>query len=337
MPEMSFAAAIDRALETAMAGDERIVVLGEDVTMLRRNLFVRFGPRRVRQTPISEAAFLGAGVGAAMAGLRPVVEIMLVDFIAVAYDALLNEATKVRAFSGGKWNVPLVVRAACGGGYGDGGQHEQCLWGTLAGMPGIAVVAPSNPADAAGLMLSALSCDDPVVYLEHKLLSDYWLDYLGGASRGTVSFDVPEAGAFGEVEDPPRPVPLGRARLVREGGDITMVSLGVGLHRCLEAASRLSQRGVEAEVIDLRSVWPLDRELIADSARRTGRVLVADEDYLRFGLSGEIAAVLAEAGVRADFARVCTEDVVPFARHLEDEALPNVRRILEAALSLASR
>jgi len=125
--------------------------------------------------------------------------------------------------------------------------------------------------------------------------------------------------------------------LVREGGDITMVSLGVGLHRCLEAASRLSQRGVEAEVIDLRSVWPLDRELIADSARRTGRVLVADEDYLRFGLSGEIAAVLAEAGVRADFTRVCTEDVVPFARHLEDEALPNVRRILEAALSLASR
>ena len=335
MPRMTFAGAIDAALETAMARDDRVVTFGEDVTMLRRNLYVRFGPKRGRQTPISEAAFLGAGVGAAMAGLRPVVEIMLVDFIAVAFDALLNEATKVKAFSGGRWSVPLVVRAACGGGYGDGGQHEKCLWGLMSGMPGVAVVVPSNPADAAGLMLPAIESDDPVVYLEHKLLSDYWLDYLGGGSRDTVSFDVPEAGAEGEVDNPPVPVPLGKASLVAEGSDITMLSLGVSLHRCVEAARSLAQSGIKAEIIDLRSVCPLDTELITASAAKTERVLVVDEDYIGYGLSGEIAAVLGEAGLKVDYGRVCTEEVVPFARHLEDRALPGVARITQAALRLS--
>lgn len=332
---MSFASAIDYALETAMAADDRVITFGEDVAMLRRNLFVRFGADRVRQAPISEAAFLYAGVGAAMAGMRPVVEIMLVDFIAVAFDGVLNAASKLRSFSGGGWNAPMVIRAACGGGYGDGGQHEQALWGLLAGMPGISVVVPSNPADAAGLMLSAIRSDEPVVFLEHKLLSDYWLDYLGGASRPTVSFDVPAAGALGEVELPLREVQIGEANVVRPGGDLTIASLGVGLHRALEAAGPLAARGVEAEVIDLRTVTPLDRDTIAASARRTGRVLVVDEDYVGFGLSGEIAAAIGESGVRAEFARVCTEGVIPFARHLEDEALPNARRILEAGLRLA--
>jgi len=334
MPEMTFASAIDSALERAMARDERVITLGEDVALLRRNIYVRFGPGRVLQAPISEAAFLAAGVGAAMAGLRPVVEIMLVDFIAVAFDGLLNEATKVKAFSGGRWNVPLVVRAACGGGYGDGGQHEQCLWGLMAGMPGVAVVVPSNPADAAGLMLSAIASDDPVVFLEHKLLSDYWLDYLGGGSRDAVSFDVPAAGAKGKVEKAPEPVPIGKARVALEGSDLTVISLGVSLHRCLEAAPALSERGIRAEVIDLRSVCPLDKDLVIASARKTGKVLVVDEDYISFGLSGEVAAVLGDAGLKVDFRRVCTEDVVPFARHLEDEALPNVARITEAAQRL---
>lgn len=335
MPKMTFSQAIDSALERAMAQDDRVITFGEDVTMLRRNLYVRFGPKRVRQTPISESAFLAAGVGAAMAGLRPVVEIMLVDFIAVAFDGLLNEATKVKAFSGGKWNVPMVVRAACGGGYGDGGQHEQCLWGLLSGMPGIAVVVPSNPADAAGLMLSAVDCDDPVVYLEHKLLSDYWLDYLGGGSRDTVDFDVPAAGAEGKVDSPPVPVPIGKARVVAEGSDISIISLGVSLHRCVETAQSLAGNGIKAEVIDLRSVCPLDTELITASVRKTERVLVVDEDYIGFGLSGEIAAVLSEAGLKVDFQRVCTEEVVPFARSLEDQVLPNVARITEAALRLS--
>src|ERR1035441_5386072 len=188
-----------------MAADDRVVVFGEDVPLLRRNLLVRFGPQRVRGAPISEAAFMGAAVGAAMAGLRPVVELMLVDFVGVALDSLLNHAAKLHDFSGGPWNAPLVVRTACGGGYGDGGQHEQCLWGLLGGIPGLAVVVPSCPADAAGLMLSAIAYEGPVVYLEHKLLSDYWLDYLGGASRPTVSFHVPPAGVHGGLPEPMAP------------------------------------------------------------------------------------------------------------------------------------
>jgi pyruvate/2-oxoglutarate/acetoin dehydrogenase E1 component len=334
MPEMTFSAAIDRALEIAMAKDPGVITLGEDVVMLRRNLFVRFGPQRVLQTPISESAFLAAGVGAAMSGLRPVVEIMLVDFVAVAFDAILNEATKVTAFSGNKWQVPIVIRAACGGGYGDGGQHEQCLWGLLAGMPGIAVVVPSNPADAAGLMLSSIESDNPVVFLEHKLLADYWLDYLGGASRGSVSFDVPAAAARGDVEDPPRAVAIGEAVVLEPGADISIMSLGVSVHRSLEARQSLLEHSIKAEVIDLRSVTPLDKDLIYKSARKTGRVLVVDEDFIGFGLSGEVAAVLAEAGVKPAYARVCTEDVIPFARHLEDQALPNVERIVRAAAGL---
>jgi len=334
MPRISYAQAIDLALERAMEKDPTVITFGEDVAMLRRNLFVRFGPRRVRNAPISEAAFLGAGVGAAMAGLRPVVEVMLVDFIAVALDALLNEACKVRAFSGGNWEVPLVVRAACGGGYGDGGQHEQCLWGLLSSIPGLKVVVPSNPADAAGLMLSAIECDDPVVFLEHKLLSDYWLDYLGGASRPGSSFDVPVEGAWGEVEDPPAPVPLGKGRVVRAGTDLSILSLGVSVHRALEAAAGLEREGFSAEVIDLRTVCPLDGDLVRESASRTGRVLVVDEDYIGYGLSGEIAALLCEAGVETRFARVCTEGVIPYSRRLEEEALPNADRIRRAATSL---
>lgn len=334
MSKLTFSAAIDQALERAMAEDHRVVTFGEDVMMLRRNLYVRFGPRRVRQAPISESAFLAAGVGAAMAGLRPVVEIMMIDFIAVAFDALLNEATKLKAFSGNKWQVPIVVRAACGGGYGDGGQHEQCLWGLLSGMPGITVVVPSNPADAAGLMLAAIQSEDPVVYLEHKLLSDYWLDYLGGASRNTVGFDVPAAGAEGEVYNPPALVPIGEGRMVEEGADISIISLGVGVHRSLEAREALLKQGIAAEVIDLRTVTPLDKGLMVKSAGKTGRVLVVDEDFIGFGLSGEIAGVLAEAGLKIDFARVCSETVIPFSRILEDRVLPNVERIVEAALGL---
>jgi len=157
MSKMNFSEAVDSALAQAMAEDSRIIVFGEDTHTLRLNLRARFGEQRVRSTPISESAFLGAAVGAAMAGLRPVVEIMIIDFIAVAASALLNEAAKIEAFSGGRWNVPLVIRSACGGGYGDGGQHEQSLWGWLAHIPGLQIVVPSNPADAGGLFLGSLS------------------------------------------------------------------------------------------------------------------------------------------------------------------------------------
>jgi len=334
MRTMGFAEAIEDALAQAMANDQRIVILGEDVHMLRVNLFARFGKDRVRSAPISEGAFVGAAVTAAMAGLRPVVEVMLVDFIGVAMDALLNHAAKIERFSGGKSKVPLVVRAACGGGYGDGGQHEQSLWGWLAHIPGLAVVVPSTPADAGGLMLSAISDEGPVIYLEHKLLSDYWLDYMGAGGRKTVEYDVPSQGAKGPVPDEWEPVPIGKAIVRRKGDDITMVSVGVGVHRSLEAANELEKHGISATVLDLRTVSPLDKKAVCDSVLQTGRLLVVDEDYQSFGLSGELAAVVLEERAPLKYDRVCTEDTIPYSRNLEDQILPNTQRIVKSALRL---
>jgi pyruvate dehydrogenase E1 component beta subunit len=334
MPRTTFSAAIERALLLAMGQDPSVVVIGEDVRLLRREAYVRFGGDRVVDSPVSESALLGAALGSAMAGLRPVVEVMFVDFVGVALDQLLNHAAKVEAFSGGRWQVPMVVRSACGGGYGDAGQHEQALWGLLAGIPGLSVVVPSTPADAAGLMLAAIEDPGPVVFLEHKLLSQQWLDFVGGTSRSSVSFDVPSAGAEGEVPDVPEPVPLGRAALRREGTDLAMVSLGVGAHRCVEAAERLAGDGVSVAVLDLRSVAPLDRDAIAGLARQTGRVLLVDEDYTRGGLSGEVAAVLAEERIAAAYDRVTTEETIPYARALEAAVLPSVARICTAARAL---
>jgi pyruvate dehydrogenase E1 component beta subunit len=329
---MEFAEAIESALKQAMAENPDIFLLGEDLHTLRVNLFAQFGKERVQSTPISESAFLGAGVSAAMAGLRPIVEIMLIDFIGVAVDALLNNASKVHTFSGGKWNVPLVVRASCGGGYGDGGQHEQSLWGWLAHIPGLNVVVPSNPADAGQLLLSAIEMDHPVIYLEHKLLADYWLDYMGTGGRENVNFNVPEAGARGEVPDKWESLPIGKSNLLREGDDLTLISLGVSVHRCLEAEEILSQEDISTEVIDLRWVSPLDRQSLISSVSKTKRVIVVDEDYLQFGLSGEIVAILAEENnMNFQFGRICTEKTIPFNRNLEDNVLPNVDRILEVA------
>ncbi|MCP5106521.1 MAG: pyruvate dehydrogenase [bacterium] len=337
MRTRGFAEAIEEALAQAMAADPNIFILGEDVHTLRRNLLVRFGKERVRTAPISESAFVGAAVAAAMAGLRPVVEVMLVDFIAVAVDALLNHAAKLNAFSGGKWNAPVVVRTACGGGYGDGGQHEQSLWGWLAHIPGLTVVVPSTPADAGGLMLAALEFDGPVVYMEHKLLSDYWLDYLGAGGRKTVEYDVPPEGASGPVTKTQEKVPIGKAVTRREGNDITIVSLGVGVHRSLEAAEILEQHGISAGVIDLRTVSPLDRAAVCAAVKNSGCLLCVDEDYERFGLSGELAAILMEEGIAAEYGRVCTQTTIPYARRLEDEILPNTRRIVDTASRLMGK
>jgi len=331
---MRFTEAIDDALAQAMARDARIVVFGEDVPLLRRDLLVRFGRERVRGTPISESAFLGAGVAAAMAGLRPVVELYMVDFIGVAMDALLNHAAKVKAFTAGKWTAPVVVRAPCGGGYGDGGQHEQSLWGWLAHIPGLTVLVPSTPADAGGLMVAALQHDGPVIFLEHKLLSESLLEFLGSGGRHTVHYDVPAEGARGPVPATWESLPIGRALLRRAGTDITLVSVGVGVHRALQAAVLLGREGVSAAVLDLRSVAPLDTAALCEAVAGTGRLLVVDEDYEGFGLSGELAAIVAQAGIDFRYARVCTQATIPYARSLEDQALPNVERIRTAALAL---
>ncbi|HZM57786.1 MAG TPA: transketolase C-terminal domain-containing protein [Acidimicrobiales bacterium] len=336
MTVMKYGQAIDAALGEAMARDDRVVTWGEDVRLIHRDLLARFGPDRVSDTSISESAFLYAGVGAAMGGLRPVVEIMLIDFLAVAWSAIANAASKYRDFSGGSWEVPLVVRAGCGGWYGDGGQHEQTLWGQLSAYPNINVVCPSTPADAAGLMLAAVESDEVVVFLEHQLLSEQWMDYLAGGRRPTVSFAhlVPPDGAEGDVPLPLEPLPLGRAALRRQGSDVVLVSLGVGAHRCLEAAQVLAESGIEASVLDLRSVYPLDTDALLDQARGTGRLVVVDEDYVRGGLSGEIAARLLEAGVAPKYARVAVEGTIPFAPHLEYAALPNAERIVTAVKAL---
>jgi len=334
MRTLSFADAIEDALAHTMASDDRIIILGEDVQMIRINLFTRFGKERVLAAPISESAFVGAAVSAAMAGLRPVVEVMLVDFIGVAMDALLNHAAKIKVFSGGQWNAPLVIRAACGGGYGDGGQHEQSLWGLLAHIPGLTVVVPSTPADAGGLMISAIEHEGPVIYLEHKLLADYWLDYLGAGGRNTVQYDVPQQGAMGMVPDQWQQVPIGKAVVRRGGTDITIAGVGVTIHRALESAAILDQKGCSAEVLDLRTVAPLDTDSLLDSVSKTGRLLAVDEDYRDFGLSGELAATVMESGISAQYDRVCTEETIPYSRDLEDQVLPNTNRIVEAALKL---
>lgn len=210
MRTVTFSQAIDEALAQAMAADPTVILIGEDLRMIRRNLFVQFGPSRVRDAPISEAAFVGAAVSAAMAGLHPVVEVMLVDFVGVAMDALLNHAAKLDVFSGGQWQAPLVVRTTCGGGYGDGGQHEQSLWGLLAHIPGLAVVVPSTPADAGGLMTAALRYGSPVIYLEHKLLSrSGWRCWAAADASQCTSMSRRKARA-GQFQTPGRPCPSGK-------------------------------------------------------------------------------------------------------------------------------
>lgn len=331
---MRFTQAADDALGQAMSADVRIIVFGEDTPLIRRDLLVRFGPKRIRNAPISESAFVGAGVTAAMAGLRPVVEVYMVDFLAVCMDALVNHAAKVEAFSGGKWTTPLVVRAPCGGGYGDGGQHEQALWGWLGHIPGLTVVVPSTPADAGGLLTAALEHDGPVLFLEPKLLSESWLEFLGSGGRATVEYDVPADGANGVVPDRWEALPLGKATVRREGSDLTMVSIGVGVHRSLEAARALESDGVSAGVLDLRTVSPLDQATVREAVSRTGHLLAVDEDYEAFGLSGELAATVLEADIRCRFARVCTRTTIPYAPHLERETIPNTDRITAAARKL---
>lgn len=330
MRTMFFSQAIDDALAQAMADDPRIILFGEDIPLLRRNLLVRFGPKRVRGTPISESAFLGAGVAAAMAGLRPVVEMYMVDFLGVCMDALLNHAAKVEAFSGGKWNAPVVVRAPCGGGYGDGGQHEQSLWGWLAHIPGLTVVVPSTPADAGGLLLAALQHEGPVIFLEHKLLSETWLEFLGSGARRTVQYDIPADGTKGAVPGRWEPLPIGKAVLRRAGDDVTIVSAGVGIHRALQAAESVEVEGISAAVLDLRTISPLDKTALCEAVACTGRLLIVDEDYEGFGLSGELGAVALEAGISFKYARVCTQTTIPYARDREEQTLPNVKRIRAA-------
>lgn len=324
---LTIARSMAEAIAQEMRADPRVFVMGEDLAALggvygnTRGLVEEFGPKRVRDTPISETAFIGAAVGAAMDGMRPVVELMFVDFLGVCFDAIYNMMAKNIYFSGGSVTVPMVLMTSTGGGYSDGGQHSQCLYGTFAHLPGMKVVAPSNAHDAKGLMTAAIRDDAPVVYMYHKGLQGMgWL----GTERGAV-VHTPE-------ED--YTVPIGKAAVAREGTDVTIVSLGIGVHHALRAAATLAEGGVEAEVIDLRSLVPLDRDAIRASVAKTGRLIVVDEDYHSYGVAAEVIATVAEhdlSALKAAPRRVAYPDVpIPFARVMERFCLPDAEKIVSA-------
>ncbi len=323
--------AIAEAIALEMRDDESVFVMGEDVGVYggifgaTEGLLNEFGPERIIDTPISETGFIGAAVGAAINGMRPVVELMFVDFFGVCMDQIYNNMAKIHYFSGGNISVPLVLTTAVGGGYSDAGQHSQTLWGTFAHLPGMKVVVPSNPYDAKGLMIAAIRDDNPVVYMFHKgVLGLGWMTNNPRAT-GVVPEDAYE-------------VPIGKANVVREGSDLTVATVGLSVHKALDAAESLETQGISAEVLDLRSLVPLDREAIVDSVKKTHRLLVVDEDYQSFGMSGEVITTAIEGAfdyLDAPPTRVATPDTpIPYSHPLETWALPSVDRIVEAASAL---
>lgn len=323
--------AMVEAIAQEMERNPEVVYLGEDVGSYggifssTAGLLDRFGPDRVIDTPISETAFIGLGIGAAVEGMRPIVELMFADFLGVCLDQIYNHMAKIHYESGGAVKVPMVLTTAVGGGYSDGAQHSQCLWGTFAHLPGMKVVVPSTPADAKGLMTAAIRDDNPVVYMFHKgVMGLPWM-----AKNPHATDDVPD----GDYE-----VPIGKARVAREGSDVTVVTLSLSVHHSLDVAGTLSAEGIDVEVLDLRSLVPLDREAILASVAKTGRLVVVDEDYQSFGVSGEVVATVTDHDpglLRVPVQRVAVPDVpIPYARPLEYAVLPRHDRI-EAAIRRA--
>lgn len=318
MAELTYREAVAAALRQEMARDGDVVLIGEDlraggVFKTVKGLFDEFGPGRVWDTPISEQAIVGAAMGAAMAGLRPVAEIMFSDFYATCWDGVVNEIAKARYMTGGQLGLPLVIRSADGGGLGFGSQHSQAVANWAMCVPGLKIVAPSTPADMAGLLAAAVRDDDPVLVFEHKAL-------LGG--RGLV----PDGELF---------VPLGEAAVRRQGDDVTFVALSSTVPLCMTAAEQLAAEGVSAEVIDLRCLVPLDARSVLDSAQRTGHVVIVEENPGQLGWGAAVAAILAEEAfglLHAPVLRVSGANVpLPVAKAMEAEILPSVTRAVDAA------
>lgn len=320
---------VAEALKLEMERDPSVMVVGEDVGYqggvfgATRGLQKAFGEMRVVDTPISETAITGMGVGLAMEGYRPVLEIMFVDFIGVCLDQVYNAIAKNHYMSGGAVRMPIVIKTA-GGCIGSGAQHSQCLWGLFAHLPGLKVVAPSNPYDTKGLMAAAVESDDPVVFIEHKGL------LLTRAEDFTFGNDVPQDRYT---------IPLGQAAVVRPGADLTLVTLSGTVLPSVRAAATAYTDGIDVEVIDLRSVVPLDVETVAHSVAKTGRLLVVDEDYLSFGLSAEIITRVMETGVSVSaFSRHAVPDVpIPGALTLEQAVVPSEASILQAIREVVAR
>ena len=316
--------AVAEGIAREMRRDPSVVCLGEDigapegVFKTTVGLFKEFGPTRVWDTPISEQAIVGAAMGAAMTGLRPVAEIMFSDFLACCWDYLANEIPKVRYMTGGQVTVPLVVRTANGGGLGFGAQHSQAVENWAFTVPGLKIAAPSTPADVVGLMASAIRSDDPVVFFEHKGLF---------ASKGPAA-------------PPEHVVPLGQASVVREGTDVTLVSLAYTVPMALTAADRLAGEGISAEVVDLRCLIPLDMATVLASVGRTSRLVVVEENPYQGGWGGTVVSIVADEGFElldAPIRRVAAENVpLPFADALEDRVMPTVDKVVETVRKLAA-
>ncbi len=321
---LSYREAVREALRHALASDERVFLMGEDVGAyggafaVSLGLLDEFGPERVRNTPLSESAFVGAGIGAALGGMRPIVEVMTINFSLLALDQVVNNAAALRYMSGGQLSVPLVVRMASGGGRQMAAQHEHSLEAWYAHVPGIKALAPATVEDARGMLLAALEDPDPVFIFEHALL-----------------YPLEE-----EIEETPVAVEITRAAVRREGTDVTLVGYGGSLGKCLAAAETLAaENGIAAEVVDLRTLRPLDTDTILDSLAKTHRAVIVDEGWKSGSLAGEISAQIMERGFDLldwPVQRVCGAEVpMPYARQLQDAALPDAERVVGVVREMA--
>jgi pyruvate/2-oxoglutarate/acetoin dehydrogenase E1 component len=322
---MTYREAVRAALREALRSDPRVFLMGEDVGRyggcyaVSKGLLTEFGPERIRDTPLSESAFVGAGIGASLGGMHPIVEIMTVNFSLLALDQILNNAATIRHMSGGQFNIPIVIRMATGAGRQLAAQHSHSLEGWYAHIPGLRVVTPATLEDARFMLAAALADPDPVLIFEHIQL--YNME--------------------GELDESAGPVDIDRAAIRRTGRDLSLITYGGSLFKTLEAAETLAAAGIDAEVVDLRTLRPLDTSTIVNSVRRTRRAVIVDEGWRSGSLSAEVCTRLIEQAfydLDAPIARVCTEEVpVPYPKHLEDAALPQPDKIVAAAQRVMGR
>ena len=330
--KLTMAQAISEAIGQEMERDPKVFVMGEDIARYggifgaTGGLLDRFGPERIMDTPISESAFIGTATGAAAEGMRPIVELMFADFFGVCMDQIYNHLAKNTYMSDANVRLPVVLMTAIGGGYGDAAQHSQCLYGLFAHVPGLKVVVPSNAYDAKGLMIQAIRDDNPVMYFFHKgIMGLPWMAYYEGSTT--------------EVPQEAYTIPFGQARVAREGADVTIVALSQMVQKALVAAAELEKEGIRAEVVDLRTLVPLDTDAVLRSVTKTGRLLIADEDYLNFGVTGEIAAQVAERldrmVLKSPVHRLGVPGVpIPYSRPLEQAVIPQVQDIADACRAM---
>jgi len=318
MPEVTYREAVRDGIAQAMRADDRVFIMGEDIAEMggsmgvTQGLLDEFGPDRVRNTPISEMAIVGAGIGAAMAGMRPIVEIMYEDFLTLSLEQIVNQAAKHRYMSGGQLTVPLTIRTQGGAGWSPGAQHAQQLEAWLVHVPGLKVAYPSTPEDVRGLLWTAIHDDNPVVLFEHRLLYP----------------------VKGEVPEQLEPIPFGRARVVREGTDVTVIAIGPLVHRTLEAAKQAEEDGISVEIVDPRTLQPLDEEMLVASVKKTNRAVVAHEAVTRMGFGAEVTAVLQHQAfdyLDAPIERVGAKFTpLPFAPVMEQYVVPHAEDVLAA-------